>query len=70
MHNVLVRAPRFARQVLPTGTESASGHSRRFHRAQLTSGLSQHADIIADFRHVCVAFGEDDSLARRRQGAI
>ena len=47
---------------------AASGHSRRFHRAQLTSGLTQQADIIADFRHVCVSFGEDNSLARAVRG--
>jgi hypothetical protein len=38
MHNVLVRAPRaFATQVLPTGTESASGHFRRF-QPRLSAG--------------------------------
>jgi len=28
------------------------GHSRRFDRVQLTSGLTPQADIIADRRHV------------------
>jgi hypothetical protein len=31
---------------------SGLGHSRRFDRVQLTSGLTPQADIIADRRHV------------------
>ena len=31
---------------------SATGHSHRFDRVQLTSGLTPQADIIADRRHV------------------
>jgi hypothetical protein len=31
---------------------SARGHSRRFDRVQLTSGLTPQADIVTDRRHV------------------
>ena len=31
---------------------SVQGHSRRFDRVQLTSGLTPQADIITDRRHV------------------
>jgi hypothetical protein len=31
---------------------SEMGHSRRFDRVQLTSGLTPQADIVADRRHV------------------
>lgn len=33
-----------------------------------THCLTQQADIIADFWHVCVSFGEDSSLARAVRG--
>ena len=33
-------------------SRSHLGHSRRFDRVQLTSGLTPQADIIADCRHV------------------
>ncbi len=37
----------------PEGADqTARGHSRRFDRVQLTSGLTPQADIIADHRHV------------------
>ena len=58
--------------VRPDFTQGVAGsemcHSRRFNRAQFTSGLTQQVDMIADFRHVRVSFGEDNSLARAVRG--
>ncbi len=44
---------------------SLMGHSRRFGRVQLTSGLTPQADIIADHRHVSKV-----PIASRPQGPL
>jgi len=48
---------------------SAMGHSRRFDRVQLTSGLTPQADIIADRRDVSKVPGTDigDAFETTRQ---
>jgi hypothetical protein len=45
---------------------SEVGHSRRFDRVQLTSGLTPQADIIADRRHVSKVPQADSCAAANR----
>src|ERR1700704_6218429 len=53
-----------------TAVSSASGHSRRFDRVQVTSGLTPQADIIADCRDVSKVPTADSYLLKSPNAGV